>query len=240
MSLEIKNLNVENEEEEKIITVFQGFGWKLKSSQRIFNQTSVARGAVSYQNLTYIHSENETVDFTKLVFERDTEMPNYDEIVELEEEFWRLSDICPSSRPVDPELMGFEDWVKKTKPSVFSASKKNTIIFGFYVICGILFGLLVYFLGNLSGDIPASLPALFLSIIISLLIVPVHLFVSRGLFALFNCQWLKRIDLHANNFLRLQYSKYSESTRVLKEAASSYDNMVDTMRRLLRKSKKLL
>lgn len=240
MSLEIKSFDIENEDEEEIISVFQSFGWRLKSSQRVFHQNSTPRGAISYENLTYIHSETKTVDFTKLVFERDTNMPNYGEIVELEEKFWELSNECPSARPPEPKLLNLQDWVNENKPSAFSKFKKRFISFIFYLISGFLFGLFVYFVGNASGDLPSSSFVFILTMIISLLIVPIHLFVSKGLFHVYNCLHLKRADLENNRFIKLRYSEYVNQTKALQDAAISYDNTVKAMQELLWKSENLL
>lgn len=239
MSLEIKSIDVANEEEAGVVAAYQGFGWRLKSSQRIFHQSSTPRGAVTYKNLTYIHSETETVDFTKLVFERDTEMRNYDEIVDLEDEFWEISDSCPSVRPPEPKLMGFENWIKETKPSFHSALGNFLISAFFYLLSGILFGLLVYFLGGVTGDVPRGPLSFVLSIFISLLIVPIHVGVSIVLSRAYNFCCLKFTDPHGNKHLQLAYSKYVEKTNALREEAYAYDEKVSAMRRLLRDSKRL-
>lgn len=245
MSLEIKSVNVENEEEENVITIFQSFGWKLKSSQRIFNQTSSPRGAISYENLTYIHSETETVDFTKLVFERDTNMPNYDEIVELEEEFWELSSECPSDRPPAPDLMDFKEWVKKTKPIAFPKAKKIKLSILFYCAFPILmtigFILSVSTGGYDSTDI---IMAILLPFPLTCLFIPPNLVISKFGVYLCNSKILKQNFNNMNptyyEELQSQYSQYVDTTKSLQEAAISYDNTVTAMRRLLCKSQNLL
>lgn len=240
MSWEIKSVDVENEEEEKVITVFQSFGWKLKSSQRVFNQSSTPRGAISYENLTCIHSETETIDFTKLVFERDTKMPNYDEIVELEEEFWELSSECPTARPIEPELMDFEKWVDKANPSAFSKSSKIRTSFLFYIISGIVFGLFVYFVGTVGEEFDASVLSLIACVALSLIIVPMHLYISKALFYVYNRYHLKTDNLKDNEFLQKQYSEYVNDTKASQAAAISFDNSIRTMRELIQRSEKLL
>lgn len=236
MSLEIKSVDVENEEEEKVITVFQSFGWKLKSSQRVFNQSSTPRGAISYENLTYIHSETQTIDFTKLVFERDTKMPNYGEIVELEEEFWELSSECPNDRPIEPELLDFKEWINKTKPSAFPKSKKIMLSILFYCALPIL----VSIISGLFGGITVG----FFIFFIVLLLIPINVMFSYFLIYLCNSKILKQdlnsIDSTYYKELQSQYSEYADNIKALQEAAISYDDRINKMRHLIWKSENLL
>ena len=83
MAMEIKTLEIKNSEEQSTIEFWTQFGWQLKSSQRVYNKDShlESRGDSTY-------SVTETVDFTKLVFERDKNGPNYSKIVELEKEYF--------------------------------------------------------------------------------------------------------------------------------------------------------
>ncbi len=83
MAMEIKTLDVKNSEEAATIEFWQQFGWVLKSSQRVYSKDShlETRGDSTY-------SVTETVDFTKLVFERDKNGPHYAEIVSLENEYF--------------------------------------------------------------------------------------------------------------------------------------------------------
>jgi hypothetical protein len=64
MAMEYRTMDVDNEQELYVIEILQFFGWKLKSSQRVYNQSSKPKGAITYENFTYIHSETDTVDFT--------------------------------------------------------------------------------------------------------------------------------------------------------------------------------
>lgn len=133
MAKEIKTLNVDNDQEEKVIKVFQSFGWELKSSQRVYNQDSYADGAITYEDVTFIHNTTETVDFTKLVFEREKKMPHYDELVELEREFWRTAAKTPTQKPyLPPHAETMEDWGRHFEPDLRSSGEKNrhNIIFG--------------------------------------------------------------------------------------------------------------
>ncbi len=121
MSLEYKSLEVANEDEEVAIRVLQRFGWRLKSSQRIFNQNARPVGAIIYQNNATIFSRTETVDFTKILLERDTNMPHYQRIAALEEEFFELAEQSTLQRPLPPQpLMPFDTWAKSARPKIFS------------------------------------------------------------------------------------------------------------------------
>ena len=111
MAIEIKSVDVSNSQEEAYINIYQSFGWELKSSQRVFNRDSrlTSEGDKLY-------SETTTTDFTKLVFEREKKIPNYDEITELEKEFWILSDV---DKPEMAKPTGtVREWGKRTSPKL--------------------------------------------------------------------------------------------------------------------------
>lgn len=133
MAKEIKSLDVENDAEEFYIDIFQKFGWELKSSQRIFNQSTTPVSAISYKGYTHIESETETVDFTKLVFEREKKIPNYDRLVELENEFWKLSEVVAVDRPnLPPHATTMAGWANYTEPELRTKVERRLphILFG--------------------------------------------------------------------------------------------------------------
>ena len=88
MAKEVKSIDVSNSQEETYINIYQSFGWELKSSQRVFNRDSRLKSEGDS-----LYTETTTTDFTKLVFEREKKIPNYGELVDLEEEFWELKDV---------------------------------------------------------------------------------------------------------------------------------------------------
>ncbi len=114
MAMEIKTLEVANSDEVSTINFWQQFGWTLKSSQRVFNKNShlEQRG-----NDTY--SVTETVDFTKLVFERDKNGPNYAQIAALENRYFQINiDIKNAEREISlgtNALSSFDFRTKKQK-----------------------------------------------------------------------------------------------------------------------------
>lgn len=205
MSLEIKSVDVENEEEEKVITVFQSFGWKLKSSQRVFNQSSTPRGAISYENLTYIHSETQTIDFTKLVFERDTKMPNYDEIVELEEEFWALCANFSEPPYMPPDVHTMEDWATHFYPDLRTSKDKNKIHF----IHGII--LLTYFI-------------IFVFIVNSSIINSSSLLILFTFFAIIGWSWHHSLNRCREKVFKIALK--SEDSVYLSMLKERYDNVI--------------
>ncbi len=101
MSVEIKTLNVANSQEDSTIQQYLDFGWTLKSSQRIYNKDShlESRGEETY-------SVTETTDFTKLVFERETNIPNYRILSKLEREYLITQDSLPEDKPQCPRDIG--------------------------------------------------------------------------------------------------------------------------------------
>ncbi|MBE7061987.1 MAG: hypothetical protein E7382_05570 [Clostridiales bacterium] len=82
MAYESKSIQVSASEENETIELWEAFGWELKSSQEIFNQSNrlETRGDDLYNVTTTTH-------YVKLVFNRNTEMENYARLVELERNF---------------------------------------------------------------------------------------------------------------------------------------------------------
>lgn len=121
MAKETRIIELENDDVAIYITLMQNFGWELKTSQRIFNQNSRPVGGISYENVTYIHTETETIDFTQLTLERDTKQPHYHRLVSLEEEFMKLWDNSPDERPAEPKnILDIETWTKRNMPRIVS------------------------------------------------------------------------------------------------------------------------
>ena len=89
--LESTSLSVSPSKEQEAIETYQKFGWELKSSQEIFNKDShnEVRGDSLY-------SVTETTNYVKLVFQRDKDMPYYNEICEIEKKFFEALNREPS------------------------------------------------------------------------------------------------------------------------------------------------
>ena len=88
--LETKSAQVAPNQEQSTIDLYQKFGWTLLSSQEIYSKNShiESRGGQNY-------SVTETTNYVKLTFQRDKDMPNYDKIVPLENEYFALANSIP-------------------------------------------------------------------------------------------------------------------------------------------------
>lgn len=82
MAIESISIKVAPNEEQYMINAYQKFGWQLHSSQEIYSRTM--GNEISEEKIT---SVTETTNYIKLVFSRDKNMPNYEQIVALEKEF---------------------------------------------------------------------------------------------------------------------------------------------------------
>ncbi len=132
MAMEYKTLNVKNSEEDSTIAFWTQFGWSLKSSQRVYNKDShieTDRGTGDLCSVT------ETVDFTKLVFERDKSMPGYADVVRLEEEYFsaasELSKFGEIKKPAKMSIKSYstiEEYAKGEKPDLRKGGWVTTIL----------------------------------------------------------------------------------------------------------------
>lgn len=92
--MESKSVRVAPAAEQSTIDRYQKFGWVLLGSQEVFNRDShLEEGAPGT-----INSVTETTHFVKLVFQRDMDMPYYNKIKELDEQFEVTLDELDSSR----------------------------------------------------------------------------------------------------------------------------------------------
>lgn len=123
--IESKSLTVPPSLENSTIDLWQTFGWTLKSTQEINTSESHLedRGGDLY-------SVTSSQNYVKLAFQRDTSIPNYARIKELETEYHAMLDSEPT------EL-----------PAIFSL-KTHLIIGGilclFYAIPGVIY-FIIYF-----------------------------------------------------------------------------------------------
>ena len=123
MAKEIKSIDVSNSQEETYINIYQSFGWELKSSQRVFNRDSRLKSEGDS-----LYTETTTTDFTKLVFEREKKIQNYDKLTALETEFWRLSKV---EGPSEDPSVGLRLWTILEEPELRTKGEKilRTVIF---------------------------------------------------------------------------------------------------------------
>lgn len=119
--IESKSLTVPPSLENSTIDLWQTFGWELKSTQEIFNRNTVDLGD---------STETTTTNYIKLAFQRDTSIPNYARIKELEANYAEILNSEPTEIP-----------------AIFSL-KTHLIIGGilclFYVVPGVIY-FIIYF-----------------------------------------------------------------------------------------------
>lgn len=82
MARETKSITVAPSDEQDAIEIWQVFGWELLSSQEIFNKDTHKE-----TRNDGIYDVTTTTNYVKLVFSRETTMPNYAQIVALEREY---------------------------------------------------------------------------------------------------------------------------------------------------------
>ncbi|MBE7080383.1 MAG: hypothetical protein E7371_04010 [Clostridiales bacterium] len=82
MAKETKSISVHPDDEQETIDLYQTFGWELQSSQEIFNRDSHLE-----RSGNNINSITTTTNYVKLVFSRETTMPNYSKLSALENEY---------------------------------------------------------------------------------------------------------------------------------------------------------
>ncbi len=89
---ETKKLKIAPSEEERVTQLMQDFGWSLVSSQEIKNTDShLERKGDTIYNVTT------TENYINLLFRRDTAMPNYNRIVDCENQYYAVPDNQPVS-----------------------------------------------------------------------------------------------------------------------------------------------
>ena len=229
---EIKTLEIQNALETHYTDLYLSFGWTLKSSQRVFDRDShlESRGDVVY-------SVTNTVDYTKLVFERDTAMPNYDTLKRLEEEYHNIESILPINIPsIVPKTP--EQWGKTTSPDVvvdgnglkaFVAGLVLTVI-GFIVVAKIVFPDDPLFSKKIGSLIVEVLSLAFIGSIVG------------GIAGWITCKFDKAIALR--KAIKKPKSAEHELLVKLYDAAKlereSYDKNLAEMQDLREKAKKLL
>ena len=141
MAFEIKTMDVANAAEGYFIELYGSFGWRLKSSQRVFNKTSRPVATIGNGSVNYVHTQTETVDFTKLVFERDTSMENYERLESLESQYFALQSMMPEEEPIIKSNVTFEEWLKhhgKDYVTTWKTTMKTFIAAAIFSMVGIV------------------------------------------------------------------------------------------------------
>lgn len=116
-----------------------------KSSQRGYNKDShlETRGEDTY-------SVTETVDFTKLVFERDKNAPNYGKIVSLEKEYFNVQASMPNEEPKvnAKHYSSIEEFASGEKKKLDVRTLKQKVLSLFLMLLGLR---VAFALENVSG-----------------------------------------------------------------------------------------
>lgn len=224
MAFEIKTLEIKNSEEDSTIRFWAQFGWSLKSSQRIYNKDShlEKRG-------DEVYSVTETVDYTKLVFERDKAHPNYKQIVELETEYFAILNGLPKEVPT--RIEGYsspEEWAKKTGQDLRTPFHRAIGWISLIVGVGVFFGLEQY----------DSAFTMALQVVGALLAV--GFFVWK---AIFKKNALKKMEAGEEPFhgmMMRRYADFQKTMTMRNQAADAYwakrermDEIVDALEKII-------
>ena len=223
MAMETKILEVKNSEETRVIEYWSQFGWQLKSSQRIYNKDShIERRGDDIVNVT------ETVDFTKIILERDKSNPNYDTIVKLEDEYMRKSKSLPTERPkVGTSYSSMEEWARGTNPDV--RNKKQRLISTVITLVGIALSVILLLL---DAGILFTIP-----LIVGLIVAGVVK--KKDKKSMLN-QTLEGSYPEGVSMLENFYNNYQKAHSDELEAAARYDADVSRLNEILRTLKKLV
>jgi len=97
MSMESKSIKVHPALEQTMIEQYQDFGWTLVSSQEVFSQTSH-----SDEDAVFVYHYTTTTNFIKLMFQREREFANREQILALEDEYWACYNVYMSVPKIIP------------------------------------------------------------------------------------------------------------------------------------------
>ncbi|MDR0286890.1 MAG: tetraspanin family protein [Clostridiales bacterium] len=144
MAKETKFIKVEPDEVQETIDKWQSFGWELLGApQEILNKT--VRDGDSYTDsygTTTTKIITEKTHYVKITFQRDKEMPNYQELVALETTYDDAYDYEPDV-PVEPK---YDNVLKEKFPVFFLILSILGFLLSvaaiFFVFVGIIFAIL--------------------------------------------------------------------------------------------------
>jgi len=96
---DIKSIQVEPDDEESEVRLFQSFGWELKSTQEVKTQDAQiftgqdSDGTEHYRTTRGVH-------YIKLTFERDPGRQNYAKLKSLEEQYYNVNNPAYPEEPI--------------------------------------------------------------------------------------------------------------------------------------------
>lgn len=94
---ESKSIKIHPALEQEMISTHERFGWTLTSSQEIHSQT-----AHSDEDSVFTYHYTTTTNYIKLIFSRERDFPNREEIVKLEKQYWTCFNTCLSVPSIIP------------------------------------------------------------------------------------------------------------------------------------------
>ncbi len=157
MAFEMRTVDVVNEREEYIVNLYLSFGWTLKSSQRVYCKDTYPEFSQGTNGDLYVRNITNIVDYTKLVFERDKNLPNYHQIVALENRAHALlAEAEGFQKEVDKNWEILWDRYKKFDVRKTSKRLTNNLIIGACVVTFVL-----SILSAMSGDQEGIIEILF-------------------------------------------------------------------------------
>jgi len=87
-NFESKTVKTNPNSEDKIVEIYENFGWTLEDSQEVYNKHTDTGDTIVIGDVGFTQKTTETTHFVRLRFRRDKDIPNYSKIKELETEFW--------------------------------------------------------------------------------------------------------------------------------------------------------
>ena len=236
MAKEFKSIDVESDIVDIYVNLYYRFGWQLIGSQRVYNRSTRPVGMISYEGFTYVHSQTDVLDFTRLSFERDTQMPDYDEIAELEAEYFYYSSRITAARPHPPfPLRDWKTWVKEENPKMTNAFL--SLISGALVMvaCWLMY-FLVAFIIYVTMYSPDSTASIILMAGAAILFVFASLIMPFVVVKLIQKRKIKKI-LSQNTLnhprLKAEYEHYCDCYYYQMKRIDEYDRAVVRMNEIL-------
>jgi len=100
---DVKSVQIEPDQEESTVRLFQSFGWEMKSTQEVKTQdVQLFTGQDSDGTKHYQTKRGE--HYIKLTFERDPEIKNYAELKSLEQQYYNVQN--PADTREYPQRFG--------------------------------------------------------------------------------------------------------------------------------------
>jgi hypothetical protein len=152
MALETKRVTVNPSEESATIDALRAFGWELKDRNEVMNSTEHFDGSVSYAGAGTVYTHTEVNHFVSLLFERDKEMPHYDELRQHESAY--LNDIAAAthaSQNLSSQIQKKQSKIE-TEKTILKESKHWKVYIGVGIALIVLYFLISIIVSAATGD----------------------------------------------------------------------------------------